>query len=346
MTRILVLIVIAIVLAAGWFGYSAYTPLHAGAPDSVVEIHHADSHSTIARLLTDRGAIDDPEFFNWVGRVTRRWNQVKAGEYKVSASMSPMEIFAVFSGPSLVHPMTVREGENMYEIADDLEEKRLAKKADFLALCHSRDVIQSLGLGAEVPTLEGYLYPETYHLNKTMHTIDIIRLMVHHANQMWTAEDESAARLRGMSRFQIVTLASMIEKETGAPNERPMISSVFYNRLKKKMRLQSDPTTIYGIWERYQGKIHKTDLLQSTPYNTYTVNALPLGPIGNPGRDAITAALSPVSSEFLYFVSHNDGTHHFSRSLAEHNQAVRKFQLDPKAREGKSWRDLSKKTSQ
>ena len=205
--------------------------------------------------------------------------------------------------------------------------------------------MDSLGLepGMSMKTLEGFLYPDTYHFNKTMTSEDMIHQMVHHANQMWSKADQSTAETLGMSRFQIITLASIIEKETGAPNERPMISSVFHNRLRKKMKLQSDPTTIYGMWDRYRGKIHKSDLQEANPYNTYSVYGLPQGPIGNPGRDAITAALNPVNTDFLFFVSHNDGTHEFSRSLDDHNRAVRKFQLDPKAREGKSWRDLQKK---
>ena len=119
-----------------------------------------------------------------------------------------------------------------------------------------------------------------------------------------------------------------------------MISSVFHNRLRKRMKLQSDPTTIYGMWERFQGKIHKSDLSVANPFNTYVVAGLPEGPISNPGRESITAALNPVQSDYLYFVSHNDGTTEFTKSLDDHNRAVRKFQLDPKAREGKSWRDL------
>ena len=132
----------------------------------------------------------------------------------------------------------------------------------------------------------------------------------------------------------------MIEKETGAAEERPIISSVFHNRLTKRMRLQSDPTTIYGMWDHYEGKIHKSDLLAPTEYNTYTVPALPVGPISNPHAESIHAALYPAETPYLYFVSRNDGTHVFSRTYAEHNQWVQKLQVDPAAREGKSWRDL------
>jgi UPF0755 protein len=170
----------------------------------------------------------------------------------------------------------------------------------------------------------------------------MIRQMVRHFQSIWTEEKETRAKALGFTRHQLITLASMVEKETGAPQERPIISSVFHNRLRKKMKLQSDPTTIYGIWERYDGNIHRADLLSETPYNTYTIPALPIGPIGNPGKEAIEAALHPAQTDYLFFVSHNDGTHEFTRSIEEHNKAVTKFQLDPKARAGKSWRDLVK----
>ena len=148
-----------------------------------------------------------------------------------------------------------------------------------------------------------------------------------------------------LSRHDIVTLASVIEKETGAPQERGIISSVFHNRLNKGMRLQSDPTIIYGYWV-VSGEplknIRKKDILNPTPYNTYTIRALPVGPIANPGREAIKAAMFPEQSEHLYFVSKNDGTHIFTSTYKDHQKAVRDFQLNRKAREGKSWRDLGK----
>ena len=148
----------------------------------------------------------------------------------------------------------------------------------------------------------------------------------------------------GFTRHQVVILASMVEKETGSSKERGLIASVFHNRLKKGMKLQSDPTTIYGMWERYKGNIHKSDLMDPSPYNTYVIPALPAGPISNPGKDAIAAALNPTGSNFLYFVSHNDGTSEFSATLDAHNKAVHKFQVDPMARTGHSWREgLQKK---
>lgn len=146
-------------------------------------------------------------------------------------------------------------------------------------------------------------------------------------------------------RHKMIILASMIEKETGAPEERPTISSVFYNRMKKNMKFQSDPTIMYGMAVQrgaMVNNIRKSDILAKTPYNTYTVPSLPIGPIANPGKDAILAALKPEKTEFLYFVSMNEGRHYFSRSYQEHNEAVKKYQKDRRMREGKSWRNLKK----
>jgi UPF0755 protein len=262
--------------------------------------------------------------------------------------MSPIEIFSTLtSGISAAHPITVREGENFYEIANDLEAKGLASAEHFVRLCKDPQFIASLGIFKEKlpPTLEGYFFPDTYFFNRTLTDSDMIKQMVRHFLVFWTPQIDARAKLLQMTQHEVLTLASIIEKETGVPDERPIISSVFHNRLKKRMKLQSDPTTIYGMWERYEGKIHRSDLLEKNSYNTYSVKALPIGPIGNPGKEAIEAALNPANTNYFYFVSHNDGTHQFSTTIEEHNQAVRRFQIDPKAREGKSWRDYLRKTS-
>ncbi len=329
----------------------AFTPFKAGTDDSViVQITKGQGQAQIAQSLAHQGVIKDADAFRWLGRLTRQWPKIKAGEYKVSAAMTPLEVFETLtSGVSVARPLTVREGENMYEIAATLEARGLGERGRFLQLCKDPRFIATLGLAAEgepaPKTLEGYLYPETYHFTRGMPVEDIIRQMTSKFRSVWGAAEEARAKELGMTRHQVVTLASIIEKETGAEEERPMISSVFHNRLRKRMRLQSDPTTVYGIWERYSGNIRRSDLLEVTPYNTYAIPALPVGPISNPGKLAIQAALFPVTSENLYFVSQNDGTHVFSRTLEDHNLAVRKFQMDPKAREGKSWRDLVKKRS-
>ena len=334
-------------LFAARTAFFAFAPAQPGSQvASVLEIHKGQGPNEISRMLEAAHVIQDAGSFALVGRFSRQWGKIKAGEYRVSPGMSPLEIFGVItSGISIGHPVTIREGENMYEIAADLEHKGLVKAAHFLALARSPALMQSLGIATvdrPVPSLEGYLFPETYFFNKSLSAEDMIRQMVRHFYQAWGEPEVTRAKELGLSRHEMITLASMIEKETGAPQERPMIASVFYNRLKKHMRLQSDPTTIYGIWEKYQGNLHRSDLLTQNAYNTYAISALPIGPIGNPGRESIKAALYPVETNYLFFVSHNDGTHQFSATLAEHNSAVGRFQLDPKAREGKSWRDLGK----
>ncbi|MCM2276965.1 MAG: endolytic transglycosylase MltG [Oligoflexia bacterium] len=339
-----------IAFQAATLGLFAIQPFKPGSTEAtIIEIQRGQGPREIARALFSNGVIHDPSKFVWLGKLTRQWKRIKAGEYQVSPGQSAMELFAtITSGISVRHPVTVREGENIYEIATQLEARNLAKKARFLELCRDPAFIAPLwtaaGMGPPPPaTLEGYLFPDTYFFDRTLATEDVIRQMFKRFRTIWGEKEEARLKEIGLTRHELVTLASMVEKETGAPQERPLIASVFYNRLKKKMRLQSDPTTIYGIWETYGGNIRKSDLLTENPYNTYTIPALPIGPISNPGKEAIQAALYPAKSEFLFFVSHNDGTHEFTRTFEDHNRAVQRFQLNPKAREGRSWRDLQKK---
>jgi len=316
--------------------------------EKFIEIRKGESPQEISRILFSDDLISDSGGFVLAGRLLRQWRKIKVGEYKLAAGMSPMEIFNIItSGISVSHPVTVREGENMYEIADDLTAKGLSNRIRFLELCRNPKFISSFGLfRTSIPTsLEGYLFPDTYYFNRALSNADMARQMVKRFFEFWGSEEEAQAEELKLTQHGIITLASIIEKETGAAEERALISSVFHNRLKKHMKLQSDPTTIYGMWERFKGKIHKKDLSEKNTYNTYAVSALPEGPIGNPGKEAIQAALHPADTPYLFFVSHNDGTHQFSRTVEEHNRAVRKFQLDRKMREGKSWRDHLRKTA-
>jgi UPF0755 protein len=315
------------------------------ATESTVLIARGTGPSEIARQLESGKVISSAEDFVLVGRLLRKWKIIRMGEYLVSSAMSPLEIFALLgSGKSLQHLVTIREGANMYEIAEALEKEGLAERDRVLSLCRDSEFMKAQGFEAPLPpSLEGYLFPETYSFTRVETPEQMLGAMIRKYRAVWEQmKAKHSARLLalGLSEHQVITLASVIEKETGAHEERPMISSVFHNRLRKKMRLQSDPTTIYGMWERYTGNIHRQDLLTPTPFNTYTIPALPIGPISNPGFQSIEAALNPVESEYLFFVSQNDGRHVFTKSFGEHTAAVKKFQLDPKAREGKSWRDL------
>jgi UPF0755 protein len=347
LTVFLLIFTIALGAVGGSMALFALSPANTGpATKQLVEIHKGEGPIDIAKTLAAAGAVSDTQKFMWLGKLTRQWKKLKAGEYEVSTGMTPMDVFGVItSGISVVHPITVREGENMYDIAADIEKNKLAPKARILALCRDPKLIAALGLKTEgANSLEGYLFPDTYHFNRAMSPEEMVRAMVRRFLGTWTQNEDNRASLLGMSRHQVLTLASMIEKETGAPKERPMISSVFHNRLQKKMKLQSDPTTIYGMWDKYQGdrNIHRSDLLAPSAYNTYTLPGLPVGPIGNPGTEAVQAALNPLESQYIFFVSHNDGTHEFTSTLEDHNKAVRQFQLNPAARAGKSWRDLKK----
>lgn len=349
---VFVITVIGILFQAGRFGWYALTPASSeltsedGPTKVIVTVDRGTTGYALARKLRDEGIITDIQRFIWLGRIVGDWKDMKAGEYEVSGAMSPLKIFRVVtSGVSLQYPITVREGMNIYEIAASLESQGLAKRGEFLRLVKSQNFMKTLGLTEPLPpSLEGYLFPDTYGFPSKTTTSEIVKRMFDHFEAVWTKEFTEKAAESDMTRHQILTLASIIEKETGAPHERKIISSVFHNRLKKRMRLQSDPTTIYGMWEQYNGNIKKEHLTTPSPYNTYTLSGLPAGPIGNPGKEAIEAALYPEESGYFYFVSQNDGTHVFSSTYKEHQQAVTEFQLNRKARQGKSWRDLHKNT--
>ena len=345
--KVLLLLGVLVLVGAGFYLFRfAEQPVNLAATEKVeFDLLKGMKPSEISTALEAQGLVKDARSMYWLGKLTRGWGEIKAADYELSPSMSPEQILKMFkSGIGIQRAILVREGENIYQVAQSFENLKLANKAEALKFLRSREFIAHLGLGEEgIRTLEGYLFPNTYFYDKR-DTIDaVIKRMVNAFIRNWTPEYEARAKELGLTRKQVVVLASMVEKETGAAFERPIIASVFHNRLKKKMRLQSDPTTIYGMWERYTGNIHRSDLLAPSEYNTYTIAALPIGPISNPHAESIKAALYPAATDYLYFVSKNDGTHMFSKTYEEHNGWVKKLQMDAHAREGKSWRDLNKK---
>lgn len=302
------------------------------------------SFQKVSESLVEKELLQDTVLFKILAKATRSTGRILVGEYALNKTMTPMDILKVLtSGKSIQHSLTFPEGMNMYEMAQLVEDKGLGSKEEFLKHSKDKDLIKEL-LDSEHESLEGYLFPETYLVTKFTGPKKLIQLMVTKFKEAYE-EIKTDSKLN-MPMHETVTLASIIEKETGAPEERPMISSVFHNRLKKKMRLQSDPTIIYGIMDLNGGlpvqNINKKDILTSTRYNTYRVAALPFGPIANPGKEALKAALNPADSPFLYFVSQNNGTHVFSETYEKHDAAVKKYQLDKRMREGRSWRDLNK----
>ncbi len=311
----------------GWrFYYEAHRPTNPKGSPLVIEIKQGSHLKQIALALESKRLIRSATVFRILAYLKNNQNKIKSGEYELSPADTAAGILQKLTeGQSVLHPVTFPEGFNRREIAGLLEQKGLADSGKFLKLSADADFIRALGFSA--PTLEGYLFPETYHFNKTTGADKIIRTMADtFKKQTRSLNLETRARTLNFSPHEIVTLASIIEKETGKNSERRVISSVFHNRLKKNMRLQSDPTVIFAIKD-FDGNIRKKDLSIDSPYNTYRYKGLPPGPIANPGIESIRAALAPAETGFIYFVSKQDGSHKFSTNLIEHNRAVRKYQL-------------------
>ena len=315
-----------ILIILGIIIYQLYIPLDAKSPQTkVVEIPKGMNAKGIAHLLKEERLIRNGLTFRILAKAKGVENRLQAGEYELRSSLNLSRILSkIEKGKILTHPFTIPEGYNIRQIAQVLEEKGLAGKERFLKLAKDSKLISQFNIQAE--SLEGYLFPETYRVPKGMKEEEIIKLMLSQFNKRVTEEERRRAEEIGFTLHQIIILASIIEKETAAPEEKALISAVFHNRLKAKKPLQSDPTVIYALGEAFDGNLRKEDLRIDSPYNTYRYQGLPPGPIGNPGKEAIQAALYPADTDYLYFVSRNDGTHEFSSSLEEHNQAVWKYQ--------------------
>jgi UPF0755 protein len=281
------------------------------------------------KITTDnlyaQGLIHSPFRFNLIARLKGYDKKLKAGEYLISRSMSPLIILEKLKkGEVRLYKLTIPEGFNIYQIAELIEKADFANKADFIKAATDAALVRQKLVQAD--TFEGYLFPDTYFFPKNISVQKIIITMVDRFWSVFKPEWKNQAQAQGFTLHQVVTLASIIEKETGAPFERPIISSVFHNRLKKKMRLESDPTVIYGIKD-FDGNLTRQHLATPTPYNTYRIKGLPAGPIANPGQASLEAALFPTNTPYIYFVSKKDRTHQFSTNLIDHNKAVRKYQL-------------------
>ena len=319
-------IAIVILLILGIIIYQLYIPLDSKSPQiKVIEISKGMNAKEIAHLLKEEGLIKNGLAFRVLAKVKGVENRLQAGEYELSSSLNLSRILSKLEkGEVLARPFTIPEGYNICQIAQILEEKVLAGKERFIALTEDAKFISQFGIQAK--SLEGYLFPETYRVSKGMEEEEIVKLMVSQFNKNVTKKDSQRTKEIGFTFHQIIILASIIEKETSASEERALISAVFHNRLKAKRPLQSDPTVIYALGEAFDGDLKKEHLRIDSPYNTYRYRGLPPGPIGNPGKKAIQAALYPADVDYLYFVSRNDGTHAFSFSLEEHNRAVWKYQ--------------------
>ncbi|MDR3203202.1 MAG: endolytic transglycosylase MltG [Deltaproteobacteria bacterium] len=330
--RMIGLIGLAVVCAL-FFGFFAllrygdnFLPPENVSREIIVDIPPGATAAQVAEILHKAGVIRSTDAFMKAIKIRgyiKKNTGLKAGEHVLNPSLSVWENLSLLvKGNFKVYNITVPEGRSMREIGKSLEDAGLANASEFLALCRNHEFISSLGFHAE--SLEGFLFPETYAFTKNTQVKDIIKAMTNQFWKVWKKYDALAAK-KGLSVNEVATLASIVEKETASPKERPIIAQVFFNRLKRKMRLQTDPTVIYGI-ENFDGNLTKAHLETHHPYNTYLIAGLPPGPIANPGEEAIKAVLNPSPGQYLYFVSKNDGTHHFSETLAEHNRMVNRYQ--------------------
>ena len=306
----------------GWYALFIFTPSK-GTGSVTVTIPQGAGVRQIGLLLAEKKLLtNDLRYLVYV-RLSGLGSRLKAGEYSFPYGLTPSEVLRkIARGEVVLHPVTIVEGMNIEQIASLFAQGNWVDGKRFLNLCQDKQFIQELGL--DMPSLEGYLFPDTYYMVKGMDEKKLIRWMVQRFNTVWSTLPPLTDT--SLNKNKVVTLASIVEKETGQEQERPLIARVFLNRLKLGMPLQSDPTVIYGLGKDYDGNLHKADLQKATLYNTYVIPALPPGPICNPGKAALLAVLQPTPSEALYFVAKNDGFHFFSATLAEHNRAVNLYQ--------------------
>ena len=296
----------------------------------IITVKQGANFGEVARQIAQAGFITNHTTFVMLGKLMGIEEQIHPGRYDLNSRMAPSAILDILAeGHTMPYWVTIPEGYSMFQIGDVLEEVGITTAELFVKAAQDKDVIREFGIEAE--TLEGFLFPDTYRFHHGTSPRDIIKVMVKQFQQLYTPEVQIQARERGLSTLEMLTLASIIEKETGASEERKLISAVFHNRLKRGMLLQSDPTVIYAL-PAFDGNLRKPDLRYASPYNTYRVRGLPPGPIANPGWDSIMAALDPASVPYLYFVSKNNGTHHFSTTLSEHSRAVYQYQKRPNRR--------------
>ena len=286
----------------------------------------------VVGILREGGILPHPFAFRALVLVTFSGRRLHYGEYAFPTPPSAFDAWRkLVRGDVIKYEVTVPPGANLYDVAKLLEEKNLAPAEAFLATATSSAVLGQLEIPGE--SAEGYLFPDSYVFVKPVTPEEILEFMVRQFRRKVPPDAEKRAKEAGLSLHQIITIASIIEKETSVEEEKPIVSAVIRNRLALGMPLQMDPTVIYGA-RRFDGTVTRKDLRAAGPYNTYLNRGLPPGPIASPGLAALAAALNPSKSEYLYFVSKNDGSHTFSRTLPEHNRAVERFRRAVREDEG------------
>lgn len=313
---LITLFLVAVLAAAGFAAWMVYRPV-APSGQTFVLLHSGYSTRRIAAELRKAGIIHSELAFR-LWHVTHPKPSLKAGEYLFEREASLPQVYdRIARGDIYFHEVTIPEGYTMFDIAKAMEDAGLCSAADFLHVAETQTQLIS-DLAPEAKSLEGYLFPNTYQFTRTQSLEEMAATMVRQFRQV--------AQQIGLSSdlHNTVTMASIVEKETAAPEERPRVASVYYNRLARRIALDADPSVIYAelLTGTYAGALHHADLSVNSPYNTYRILGLPPGPISNPGKSALEAAMHPDNTNYLYFVSDGNGHHRFARSLEEHNQNV------------------------
>lgn len=322
-----VVFIASFLTALSLYHYSV-TPCKSTHANVRVNIPQGSSLRKISLVLNEKDVIVGTFRFMLLARLKNAEHKIKSGEYSFTHPISPLEILDKLTrGEVITHAVTIPEGSTIYDIARIIEGAGLGSFDSILKKATDLSFVKLLGIDNE--SLEGFLYPDTYRFSKGTGPEVILKSMAMRFKEVFVQELKSKASGTGLSEKDIIILASLVEKETAQPSEKPIIAAVFLNRLKKRIRLACDPTVIYGIRlkdPQFRGGLRKKHLKRITLYNTYLISGLPPGPICNPGLESMKAVLKPAKADYLYFVSKNDGTHKFSKTLEEHNRAVYMYQ--------------------
>lgn len=310
---------------AGWLAYYAITSLKLQPDSQEITIQPKSGLKSIANQLVRQGVLTEPWRFIILAKVLHKESYLQAGDYTLNRNVTPYQLLLSLNhGKATQGSVTFIEGRTFAQMRSKIEKNDAVKQT--VSVLSESEILRRLG--SEYTVAEGLFFPDTYYFDRnTADTVILQRSYDAMRTKLNTAWNNREAGLPYKNSYQALIMASIVEKETGKASERPMIAGVFINRMRIGMRLQTDPTVIYGMGAQYKGNIRKKDLLADTPYNTYTRNGLPPTPIAMPGLASIEAALHPASTKALYFVGKGDGSHAFSNSLEEHNRAVVKYQL-------------------
>ncbi|TBV80112.1 MAG: endolytic transglycosylase MltG [Desulfobulbaceae bacterium] len=327
LVRLVVLLLGLMILLVGagslWLWSYAVSP-GPNERETLVFVPPGSSFVAIEGHLIEAGVLRRDHRFGWLAIISGRQAQLRAGEYMVAAGVSPWEILQLLiAGSGFRRQVTIPEGHNLYQVAELLADQQLLDAAAFIAF--AGDPTTPARFAVPGPTLEGWLFPETYFFTRGQSKEQIVEVMVARTRRVLSELLLELGNDTGLNELEIMTMASIVEKEAVLDAERSLIAGVFFNRLERGMRLQADPTVIYGL-KSFGRRLTRTDLRTKTPYNTYVIHGLPPGPIANPGRPAIAAVLRPEKTAYLFFVSRNNGSHQFSTNYRDHHRAVQRYQ--------------------